>query len=75
MAIHETVIGGGVLMTPKQVAEKLGLKTVHTLAVWRSSKRYSLPYIKVGRLIRYRESDVEEFIRRRCHLPAKEETC
>ena len=32
--------------------------TTGTLAVWRSEKRYDLPYIKVGRLVRYRLSDV-----------------
>ena len=42
----------------------LGIET-STLAVWRSTKRYALPYIKVGRLIRYRESDVEAFIESR----------
>ena len=42
----------------------LGIET-STLAVWRSTKRYALPYVKVGRLIRYRESDVEAFIESR----------
>ncbi|MHB8973592.1 MAG: helix-turn-helix domain-containing protein [Pirellulaceae bacterium] len=32
--------------------------TTGTLAVWRSEKRYDLPYVKVGRLVRYRLSDV-----------------
>ena len=42
----------------------LGIET-STLAVWRSTKRYAFPYVKVGRLIRYRESDVEAFIESR----------
>lgn len=49
------------LLTPEQVAELLGV-TPHTLAVWRSSKRYPLPYIKCGRLVRYRLDDVQGFL-------------
>jgi hypothetical protein len=33
-----------------------------TLAVWRSTKRYPLPYIKCGRLVRYREDDLAMFL-------------
>lgn len=36
-----------------------------TLAVWRSTGRYNLPYIKVGRLVRYRRSDIEDWLDRR----------
>lgn len=45
----------------KQAASVLGVK-VNTLAVWRSTKRYDLPYIKVGRLVRYRISDLAQFL-------------
>lgn len=51
------------LLTPDQVSELLGINT-HTLAVWRSNGRYNLPYIKAGRLVRYRASDVSAFIDR-----------
>lgn len=44
----------------KQAAEVLAVKTT-TLAVWRSTGRYSLPYFKVGRLVKYRLSDLAEF--------------
>ncbi|MCY1419140.1 hypothetical protein D9M71_347230 [compost metagenome] len=47
-----------------QAAIVLGLKT-NTLAVWRSTGRYKLPFIKIGRLVRYRVSDLAEFIARR----------
>ncbi|MFQ2613048.1 hypothetical protein ACK3ZS_19930 [Aeromonas caviae] len=33
-----------------------------TLAVWRSTGRYNLPYLKVGRLVKYRISDLAEFL-------------
>lgn len=49
------------LMTPEEVAEYLGLE-VETLNVWRCTKRYNLPYTKIGRLVRYRPEDVEAFI-------------
>ena len=46
----------------------LGVRAT-TMCVWRSTGRYNLPYIKVGRLVRYRISDLAEFIARRtaCH--------
>jgi excisionase family DNA binding protein len=49
------------LLTPQQVADQLGV-TLHTLAVWRCEQRYPLKYVKVGRLVRYQESEVERFI-------------
>lgn len=53
------------LLTPEEVRARLDLKNVKTLALWRSTKRYNLPYIKVGRNVRYLEDDVEEFLRLR----------
>jgi hypothetical protein len=32
--------------------------TIGTLSVWRSNGRYSLPYIKIGRRVRYRVGDI-----------------
>ena len=32
-----------------------------TLAIWWCKRRYDLPFIKVGRLIRYRAADVEQW--------------
>ncbi len=57
------------LLTPKQVAERLGI-TTHTLAVWRCEGRYALPYVKSGRLVRYRESDIAAFIEKRLKTPS-----
>jgi excisionase family DNA binding protein len=48
-------------MTPEEVAEYLGVSS-ETLNVWRCTKRYNLPYIKAGRLVRYRMEDVETFV-------------
>ena len=52
------------LLTEVQAAELLTLKP-ETLSVWRSTKRYALPYLKVGRSIRYRRSDIEKFLEQR----------
>ncbi|MCP4475597.1 MAG: helix-turn-helix domain-containing protein [Gammaproteobacteria bacterium] len=50
------------LLTPEEVAKIMGTK-VSTLSVWRSTGRYqNLPFIKVGRLVRYRVEDVENFL-------------
>ncbi|GAB5343342.1 helix-turn-helix domain-containing protein [Pseudomonas fluorescens] len=45
------------LWTPARAAHELGI-SVRTLASWRSSGRHNLPYVKVGRLVRYRERDL-----------------
>lgn len=51
------------LLTRQEAAEYLGI-TSRTLAVWACVKRYNLPYIKIGRLVKYRRSDLDEFIER-----------
>lgn len=55
------------LLTAEQVSEILGVNT-HTLAVWRCTGRYNLPYIKAGRLVRYCELEVKSFIDRSTKL-------
>lgn len=52
------------LMDPKEVADLLGT-TTGTLNVWRCTRRYPLPYVRVGRRVRYRRADVERFIAER----------
>ncbi len=54
------------LLTSEETAQMLGLKSKHTLEVWRSTKRYpSLEWVKVGRLVRYRREAVERFLQSR----------
>ena len=48
----------------KKTAEVLGVK-VSTLTNWRTTGRYALPYVKVGRLVRYRVVDLANWIARR----------
>lgn len=58
----------------KSAATVLGLQK-NTLCVWRSVGRYDLPYIKVGRSVRYRISDLAEFLASRmaCHTGEAEQ--
>ncbi len=48
------------LLTRAEAAEMLGLKP-QTLAVWALTGRF-LPVVKLGRAVRYKRSDVEQFI-------------
>ena len=43
-----------------------------TLDVWRATHRYGLPFIKVGRYVRYRTSDLDDFLDRRTVRPVVE---
>ena len=52
------------LLMPAQAAEHIGVQE-QTLAVWRTTGRYDLPFVKAGRLVRYRRADVEEWLRLR----------
>ncbi len=48
----------------KRTAKVLGIQ-ISTLRNWRTSGRYALPYVKVGRLVRYRVADLAAWIARR----------
>lgn len=51
------------LLSRREAAEYLGI-TERTLAVWACVKRYNLPYVKIGRLVKYRRSELDNFINR-----------
>jgi len=48
-------------LSQEETAEMLGVRT-STLASWRSSGKYGLKYIKIGKKITYMKKDVKEFI-------------
>ena len=52
------------LLTRLEAAEFLGVSPI-TLALWKSTKRYPLPVVMVGRLPKYRYGDLLEFIEMR----------
>ena len=49
------------LMTRKDAAAYLGVSEM-TLAIWKSTGRYSLQVYKIGRLAKYKKSDLDAFI-------------
>jgi excisionase family DNA binding protein len=64
MSLFQTNSLTNKLLTRLEAAQYLGV-TEQTLAVWACVKRYNLPYVKVGRLVKYRLTDLEAFLARR----------
>jgi excisionase family DNA binding protein len=56
MAAEQTI-----LLTRREAAAYLGVAE-QTLAVWKCTGRRSLPFVKIGRVIRYRKADLDAFI-------------
>ena len=52
------------LLDEKQAATVLNVKP-GTLSVWRSTGRYSIPFVKVGRSVRYRAGDLNAWLESR----------
>ena len=59
---------GSPLLTREQAAEYLGIQK-QTLAAWATTGRYDLKFVKVGRSVRYLQSELDRFIEDRsvCH--------
>lgn len=53
-----------ILLTRAEAATFLGVSK-GTLEVWASTQRYNLPFVKIGRLAKYRMCDLEAFIQSR----------
>ena len=51
-------------LTPEQAAKFLGV-SMACLAQWRSKGKYNLPFTKLGGRIRYRQADLEKFLKER----------
>ena len=52
------------LLSRRQAAVYLGVSE-QTLAIWKCTNRYALPVVKVGRLAKYRKSDLDAFVNKR----------
>ena len=52
------------LLTTKEAANFLRIPA-RTLENWRCNQRYDLPYVKLGRIIRYRMVDLENWVQGR----------
>jgi excisionase family DNA binding protein len=57
------------LFSADEAAAYLRLKP-QTLAIWRSTNRYGIPYRKCGRLVRYDRADLDRWLasRTRTHV-------
>jgi hypothetical protein len=58
------------LLTPAAVAEILNVKET-TLAVWRSTNRYNMNYVKSGKKVMYPANAVQRFIDERTRAHTK----
>lgn len=54
------------LLTPEQASKCISVPTA-TLAVWRCTNRVVIPFVKIGRAVRYRKSDLDAFIAANMH--------
>jgi excisionase family DNA binding protein len=55
--MEATLVKKPKLLSNDEAAEFLGVSP-GTLPIWRHHARYPLPYIKIGRLVRYSEEDL-----------------
>lgn len=53
-------------LTPKEVSQAINV-SVGTLAVWRATKIYSLPYVKVGSKVLYPVYGLNQWLSSRMH--------
>ena len=63
-AFQNIISSGNDLLDDKAAAEYLSVAR-GTLGVWRSTGRYNLPFLKVGRLVRYRRADLDAWLEKR----------
>ena len=64
MTLQSIVQASKELLDDKAAAAVLDV-TPGTLSVWRSTGRYSIPFIKVGRSVRYRVADLNTWLESR----------
>ncbi len=61
MSIQTIVKSSRELLDESESAHYLGLAP-GTLGVWRSTGRYKLPFVKIGRNVRYRRTDLDAWL-------------
>lgn len=64
--LHRQLIAAGADLLDDKAAAALLDVTPGTLSVWRSTGRYNLPFLKVGRKVRYRRADLLAWLESRC---------
>ena len=61
---HNTPAARPELLDTEPAADYLGVKR-HTLEVWRVTGRYNLPFVRVGRRVKYRRDHLDAFLAKR----------
>ena len=64
IALQQIVERTRELLDEKQAADYLTV-TPGTLSVWRSTGRYAIPFVKVGRSVRYRRAALDAWLNAR----------
>jgi predicted DNA-binding transcriptional regulator AlpA len=64
MTIQSIIDATRDLLDEKEAAQFLD-NSPGTLSVWRSTGRYNLPFIKIGRNVRYRRADLIAWLEKR----------
>ena len=64
MTLQSIVQAKDELLDDKAAAEVIDV-VPGTMSVWRSTGRYALPFIKIGRNVRYRRSDLLDWLEMR----------
>lgn len=64
MTLQDIIQASKELLDDKAAAAVLDV-TPGTLSVWRSTGRYALPFLKVGRKVRYRRTDLLAWLDKR----------
>jgi excisionase family DNA binding protein len=59
-------------LSTEQAAAYLCLRP-STLCVWRSTGRYSIPFVKIGSHVRYRQADLDAWLEERTRITGSTE--
>lgn len=59
--LQNLIAAGADLLDDKAAAAMLDVSP-GTLSVWRSTGRYALPFVKIGRKVRYRRADLDAWL-------------
>lgn len=60
-SLQNLIAAGADLLDDRAAAEMLDVSP-GTLSVWRSTGRYNLPFLKIGRKVRYRRGDLQAWM-------------
>ena len=64
---RQLIAAGADLLDDKAAAAILDVSP-GTLSVWRCTGRYNLPFVKVGRKVRYRRADLDAWLEKRVRV-------